>query len=89
MFNFPKDENLKQKWLKSLGLSNLTLHRSSRVCEDHFETSSIQIKSYFKLTIGGEEKIIIKAKRLIPGSIPCMTIEKSIVYALTIQVQDI
>lgn len=84
---FPKDEILKQTWLKSLGLSNVTLHRSSRVCEDHFETSSIQISS-FKTTIGSEEKSIVRAKRLIPGSIPCITIEKSIVYALTIQVQD-
>ena len=37
--SFPKDPVLKQKWLKALGLPNITVTGNQRICSDHFEPS--------------------------------------------------
>lgn len=54
--DFPKDVNSKQTWIKSLGLSSLTLHVSSTVCEDHFEISSVKQNIKTDNTYGKKKK---------------------------------
>lgn len=41
VFTFPKDENLRQKWIKSIPRKNWTPSKYSAVCMKHFRDSDI------------------------------------------------
>ncbi|XP_003240448.1 THAP domain-containing protein 2-like [Acyrthosiphon pisum] len=53
-FSFPKDDDLKKLWLKSIKLKYGVQTQHSRVCSDHFT------KNDFKTIVGGRNHILLK-----------------------------
>ena len=45
LFKFPKDESLKNKWIKAITRKNWTVINSHRVCAKHFSESDFQVSS--------------------------------------------
>jgi hypothetical protein len=52
MFSIPKDELLKNEWLKSLNVPYL--YNNNVVCEEHFRTDQIQKKTRIYLIKWGK-----------------------------------
>ena len=70
MHDFPKDENLHQKWTRFLPIfrEDFLPKKSSCLCFAHFEESSFEHKPVFLMEISGNA--ILLKKTLIKGSVP-------------------
>ena len=55
--SFPDDDHIKAKWMKFINRSEFKYSKTSRLCEDHFEESSI---------VRHAKKILLTSKDILP-----------------------
>ncbi|XP_039275991.1 uncharacterized protein LOC111051552 [Nilaparvata lugens] len=71
VFSFPKDENLKRLWIRSIPRKDYSYTSSSRVCEKHFSIDEIQrFTSAYDEKTGKIVTAPLKFPRLKPDAVP-------------------
>ncbi|XP_030760392.1 zinc finger protein 813-like [Sitophilus oryzae] len=69
-FIFPKNDELRKKWLTAIKRDNFTPTSSSRVCELHFRNEEVERSTKFYVTTGEALDVPLKVPRLKKGAIP-------------------
>ncbi|KAG0422692.1 hypothetical protein HPB47_001503, partial [Ixodes persulcatus] len=71
VFSFPRDENLRQKWLRAIPRQDYEVTSSSRVCALHFHDSFIVRKSIYRDPRNGKTiETVLPVPRLDPAAVP-------------------
>ncbi|KAH9383528.1 hypothetical protein HPB48_025100 [Haemaphysalis longicornis] len=71
IFRFPKDEELRQKWIRAIPRENYLPTENTRVCELHFHPEDITTEtSYTDDSTGRTVTAPLPHARLLPGAIP-------------------
>ncbi|XP_017462654.1 PREDICTED: uncharacterized protein LOC108356033, partial [Rhagoletis zephyria] len=77
LFNFPKKEELLQKWLEAIPSLERPIKTSCRVCQHHFEPNDIL--GAYSHTIGGKKYLIERERaRLKPNAVPTTNLGNSL-----------
>lgn len=83
MYKFPNDEELKQRWIRSIPRQNWTLSPQHRVCKKHFEKKdflrfSLDSNSRRRVTRGSQRLLRLRLKDgAVPGIFPDLPLSLS------------
>ncbi|XP_076281087.1 THAP domain-containing protein 1 A-like [Lasioglossum baleicum] len=70
VFKFPKDEQLRKKWMAAIPHKNWTLTKYSAVCSLHFAETDIQRYQNIPSPNGVLENVLFRCPRLMENAIP-------------------
>nr|CAI5862603.1 unnamed protein product [Callosobruchus analis] len=69
-FSFPKEANLRMRWLKAIHRDNYTVTKNSVVCCKHFDEDEITRHEVFKDKDGTSQEYPLARPKLKEGSVP-------------------